>query len=635
MNILNAKPKGTIPKYLLDAVNKIPNNPAYQYRDKNKQWQIITWKQMFDNAVKLASALADLKIKPQDKIGFMADNRYEWIQLDQAILFNNAVSVPRGTDSTADEMKYILEHSDSVAVIVENKKTYDKVHGILKDLKKIKTIIAIDKEGIKDKDVLSFDDLLAKGEALKDKHYKDIIKRLEDTDTDDTYTIIYTSGTTGLPKGVQQTHRNEDHQMRILPEHLGLHYGNDVFLSILPVWHTFERMAEYIVMAAGGLTAYTNIRDLKTDIKEVKPTFMASAPRLWEQIYLGIMNNVKSGSGVKRALFNLAVKSSGFHGKAVKFLTGNELRTTRICYIKALARIIVYAIFVPLNFPFFKLLDTIVLKKIRAATGGKMQGTISGGGALPRHVDLFFNNIGINVLEGYGMTESAPVIAARKPNKVVVGSVGPLIEEVQVEIRSMDGDRVLGIGEKGIIWTKGPHVMKGYYKMPEKTAETVVDGWLNTGDMGFMSYNGTLSIAGRAKETIVLLGGENVEPVPIENKLLESEYISQIMVVGQDQKYLGALIYPDLQNLAKFMNVDGASITIDQVQKDEAVKDLIKNEIKSLVSSQTGFKGFEKVVDFRIIPKAFELNDELTAKLSMKRHVITDKYQKLIDVMYK
>lgn len=634
MSILEATPKPTITKWFLETVKKFPDKPAYQYRDKDKNWQKLTWKETYDNVVKLASALADMKIKPQDKIGFMADNRYEWIQFDQAILMNNAVSVPRGTDSTADEMKYILEHSDSIAVIVENKKTYDKIQTIVKGLKKIKTIIAIDKEGIKDKDVISFDDLLKKGESLKDKYYNELKKRVEETDPDDTYTIIYTSGTTGLPKGVQQTHRNEEHQMRILPSHLGLTPATDTFLSILPVWHTFERMAEYIVMAAAGLTAYTNIRELKNDIKEVKPTFMASAPRLWEQIYLGIMNNVKSGSGVKRALFNIAVTLSGFHGKAVRFLGGNELRIKRTCYIKALFRILIYIPLLPLNFPFYKLLDAIVLKKIRAATGGRMRGTISGGGALPRHVDLFFNDIGINVLEGYGMTESAPVISARKPNKIVVGSVGPLLEEVQVEIRDMEGNP-LGIGEKGVIWTKGPHVMKGYYKMPDKTAETVVDGWLNTGDMGFMSYNDTLSISGRAKETIVLLGGENVEPVPIENKLLESEYISQIMVVGQDKKTLGALIFPDLEKLAKFMNVDGSSITIEQIQGDDAVKDLMKNEIKGLVSASTGFKSFEKVVDFRIIPKPFELNDELTAKLSMKRHVITEKYQHLIDDMYK
>jgi long-chain acyl-CoA synthetase len=473
-----------------------------------------------------------------------------------------------------------------------------------------------------------------KGKGLEDKYSGEISKRLEAVQPDDVYTIIYTSGTTGLPKGVQGTHRNEVHQMRTIPPHVGIRFGKDSFLSILPVWHIFERMAEYVAIAAGATLIYTSIRDLKVDMREQKPTYMASAPRLWEQVYLGIYNNVQAGSAVKKALFKAAYALSHFKGKAVRFLQGNELKLTPPNPFVSFFRGLYYVLLLPISYPFFKLLDTIVLSKIRAATGGQLRGSISGGGALPRHVDEFFNNIGVNVYEGYGMTESAPVIAARTPQKLVIGSVGPLLPEVEVEIRDFDNNP-LPRGQKGVIWTKGPHVMKGYYKMPEQTAKTVVDGWLNTGDMGIISFNDTLSIVGRAKETIVLLGGENVEPVPIENKLLQSEYIGQVMVVGQDKKSLGALIYPDMEKLAQYMGVDDPNtLKVENLEKDETVQDLFINEIKGLVSADTGFKAFEKVTNFRFLPKAMEVDDELTNLGKMKRHVISDKYKDLIESMY-
>lgn len=631
---MNDNLQETISKVFIDVVKALPNQIAYKYKDKKKQWHTATWQEAHQLMRQFAYALVDLKIKPGDKIGLIADNRFEWALTDFAIQFNGAVSVPRGTDSTKDELEYILEHSDSVAVIIENKKVYDKIKQFKKKPKATKQIIAFDPDGINDKKVLSFWDLVEKGKELEEKYTEEISKRLEAIQPDDVYTIIYTSGTTGLPKGVQGTHRNEVHQMRTIPPHVGVRFGKDSFLSILPVWHIFERMAEYVAIAAGATLIYTSIRDLKVDMREQQPTYMASAPRLWEQVYLGIYNNVQSGSAVKKTLFKMAYSLSHFKGKALRFLQGNELKLSPPNPFVSFLRGLYYVLLLPISYPFFKLLDTIVLSKIRAATGGQLRGSISGGGALPRHVDEFFNNIGVNVYEGYGMTESAPVIAARTPQKLVIGSVGPLLPEVEVEIRDFDNNP-LPRGQKGVIWTKGPHVMKGYYKMPEQTAKTVVDDWLNTGDMGIISFNDTLSIVGRAKETIVLMGGENVEPVPIENKLLQSEYIGQVMVVGQDKKYLGALIYPDMEKLAQYMGVEDVnSLKIENLEKDKVIQDLYINELKGLVSADTGFKAFEKVTNFRFLPKAMEVDDELTNLGKMKRHVISDKYSDLIESMY-
>lgn len=417
--------------------------------------------------------------------------------------------------------------------------------------------------------------------------------------------------------------------MKYLPSQLNLHIGQERLLSILPVWHTFERMVEYIIVASANMNIYTSIRDLKQDIREQKPTFMASAPRLWEQIYNGINANIQAAPGIKKVLFNLAYALSSYFGKGRRFLQGNELRLSPASPLLSLLRGIIYIITLPLVYPFYKFFDFLVLKKIRAATGGELRGSISGGGALPRHVDEFFNNIGIAVLEGYGMTESAPVIAARTFDKLVIGSVGSLLKEVDVQIRD-ENSRELPRGSKGIVWTRGPHVMKGYYKMEDITRETIQEGWLNTGDMGLINFNNTLTLTGRAKDTIVLLGGENVEPVPIENALSTSEFIDHIMVVGQNQKTLGALIYPNMDLLQKWK----PEISLEEVTKNQEVWDLFNNEIKKYISAHTGFKSFERVSKFRFLPKPFEKDDELTAKLSLKRHVISKKYEDLIREMY-
>ncbi|MCB1167686.1 MAG: AMP-binding protein, partial [Leptospiraceae bacterium] len=411
----------------------------------------------------------------------------------------------------------------------------------------------------------------------------------------------------------------------------------DRILSILPVWHVFERVYEMIAIAGGCCTYYTNVRNLREDMAIVKPTFMASAPRLWESIYSGIQQRVETGPGIARGLFKAAYFCSRNVKGAVRFLSFKQLDTTGrnpvfslLVGLWNILRLILLAI------PNF-LLDVVVLRKIRAATGGKLRGSVSGGGALPIHVDEFFNNIGIPVLEGYGMTETCPVLAVRTWNKLVIGSVGPIYPYTEIRIVDIsNGDIIFSTeqgspkkkGIKGEIHAKGPQVMRGYYKNPEATDKVLKDGWMNTGDLGMITYNNTLKIVGRSKETVVLLGGENVEPVPIENKLTESPLIDQVMVVGQDKKYLAALIVPSLEQFKDYGN------SLEELAKNEEVNKLLRNEVKKLVSSEAGFKSFEKVVDVRLLPKAFEVGDEMTNLFKIKRHVVTDKYQDVINTMY-
>jgi len=621
-----------IPSVIIQTVKKIPKNEAYQYKEKSGQWQTATWYETLENILNLAVALAESGLKPGDKVALIADNRYEWILADMALQFNGCVSVPRGSDSTEEELSYIMNHSESRMIIAENNVVTQKVFNYARK-NNISKVVVMDMTGINDPLAVSFEKLLESGAALRPKWENEIINRLKSLKKEDIYTIIYTSGTTGVPKGVMATHGNIIHQITEVPPFRGMVFGKDRWLSILPIWHVFERTAEYITIATGGKTIYTNIRNLKSDIREQKPTLMASAPRLWETVYLGIQKTIDSGSGVKKVLFSIAYNLSSFKGRVIRFLKGNELHQKKPNAILNFFRGIIYILGLIPAYPFYLLFDFIVLSKIRAATGGKLKATISGGGALPRHVDEFFNNIGIPVLEGYGMTETAPVIAARDLKKLVIGSVGRIIQDVSVEIRDFEG-KPLSRGEKGIVWVKGPNVMKGYYKMPEKTSETIINGWLNTGDMGFISFNNTLTLTGRAKDTIVLLSGENIEPGPIEEKLIQSRYIDMVMITGQDKKFLTCIVYPNLEALAEKMSVDPSVLTIGRISDDKEVRDLFLTEIKTYTSSEFGFKYFEKVQDFRFADKPFEVGDEITSLGKMKRHIITEKYAIKIASMY-
>jgi long-chain acyl-CoA synthetase len=286
------------------------------------------------------------------------------------------------------------------------------------------------------------------------------------------------------------------------------------------------------------------------------------------------------------------------------------------------------------------LLDRLVLTKLRAAVGGEFRGTISGGGALPPHVDAFFNDIGIPVLEGYGLTESCPVLAVRTWDRLVIGTVGPVFPETEIRIVDLStgnmlypdpSRRDLGRGKRGEIHAKGPQIMKGYYKDPEGTARVLRDGWLATGDLGLVTFNECLKIVGRCKETIVLLGGENVEPLPIESKLLESPLIDQCMVVGQDRKHLGLLVVPSLPGFAA-LGINAASLP-DLEDRTEA-GEMLRLEIRRLIGEATGFKPFERITAFHLLRKPFEVGEELTMTFKLRRHVITEKYCREIELMF-
>ncbi|EKJ85571.1 long-chain acyl-CoA synthetase [Leptospira meyeri] len=597
-------------------------------KDVGKNFISRTFSDIFHKAENLALSLLQMGIQPGDRIGLMADNRTEWAIADIATLLNGAINVPRGSDSTPQEIEYILSHSESKYCFVEHEKLYDSLKPILSNTK-VEKVIILD-PGFRSKDTLavSMETLINEGETLR-KNLPSLELRSKQVKPDDLFTIIYTSGTTGMPKGVMLTHQNMVYNVVKVPPRVGLK-SSDRTLSILPVWHIFERAIDYAIIAEGASIAYTNIRDLRDDFQKIKPSFMASAPRLWENLYQGIKQKLEKAPENKRKLFDFAYDICKKFKDGQDYLAGNKLQTKEESPFERAKNTAVSLGYVLNLFLLSKVLDGLVFSKIRDVLGGHLTGTISGGGALPAHVDEFFNVIGIPVYEGYGMTECAPIISVRSVGNVVQGSVGKWPEGTIVKVVNDQGESVPK-GKMGIIHIKGPQVMKGYYKNEEATSKAIQDGWMNTGDLGFISFNDTLSVRGRVKDTIVLLGGENVEPVPIENLLLENALINQVIVVGQDQKSLTALIWPDKERMkeAGLNPKEG-----EDLNQNKEIRLYYQNIVKKQISSENGFKSFEKLTDFRFLPKAMEVGDELTNLFKMKRNVIHDKYKDLIKSMY-
>ena len=487
--------------------------------------------------------------------------------------------------------------------------------------------------------MLHLNDLISRGHALREAGDRRAEERTDGVRPEELCTLIYTSGTTGAPKGVMLSHANLLYALNLLPIQLS---PNDRVLSILPVWHIFERLFEVLAINRGICTYYSSVRFLADDFKTVQPTFMGSAPRLWESLYVRIIEGVGRAHPVRRALFHSAYKLASLYRGSVNWLTNKNLQLTKINPVVYWLGWIFHAIRWLLVIPLYGFFNVAVLERLRQGLGASLRGTVSGGGSLPKHVDEFFNNIGIPVLEGYGLTETSGPLTARGVGNLVVGTVGPPLAGTELRIVDINTGELLypnpalpygGRGLKGEIHARGPQIMMGYHNNPEATAKVFDEhGYLNTGDIGMMTFTDCVKIMGRSKDTIVLASGENVEPVPIEDRLLQSPLIDHIMLVGQDQKYMAALIVPALSGL------ESHGIKLNDVSEavgNEKVKQLLAAEIRKEISAETGFKSFERIPELRIIGKPFEVGDELTNKFTMKRNVITEKYQHLIDDIYK
>ena len=585
---------------------------------------------------RLTVGLVQSGLEIGDRVLYLCDSSANWLLADLAIITSGGVSVPRGTDVTDDDIIYIATHSGSKIAFVQKEKDRERLKamkGKLADLKKIYVVESDDGDLFEGEDGLV--SLMKSGEeALKIN--ADLARdRLKLTDPRAMATLTYTSGTTGTPKGVMSNQRSWLYTLTKVSERIG--FGpEDRVVSLLPPWHVFERGLEYGVLMHGISAVITDPTKLKDELKDFQPTVFPSVPRIWETVYNGIIANVKKQPEKKQKLFFFFLKigAAWAHWKSV--LLNYDKQVTKPFFlwhwIKRGFAVDMLLLLMPLKF----LANKLVFSNIKAALGGKLRVSVSGGSALPGVVDHFLSAIGITVTEGYGMTETSAVISVREASRPAPGTVGPPLSGYQLRLKDDQGNIITGVGKKGTLWVKSEMVHMGYYKRDELNKVVFdSDGFFDTGDIMMLNWRGELMFAGRAKDTIALMGGENIEPVPIEDKLLTSEYIDQVMVVGDDKKTLGALIVPNFDQVKA--DVQGIPADPAQWNDSKEVRAHFKGIITNFISKQNGFKSFEVVPGncFYIMPRNFDEDTEMTRTLKMKRPVIKENLEKEINGMYR
>ncbi len=562
----------------------------------------ITYEEFRSETEFFALGLASLNFKKEEKIAIISENRPEWIYSDMAILALGGLDVPLYPSLTADSIEFILNNSNSKGIIVSNKFQLNKILKIRKKCKSLEFIIVFNENDIVEDDpaIYSFKEIQDKGKEFKKENPTYFKDSLSLADEDDLCTIIYTSGTTGEPKGVMLTHKNILSNSKAALEVLPIG-KDDVWLSFLPLSHIFERMTAYYTgFASGGTMCFAeSIEKISTNLLEVRPTIMTSVPRLFERMYARIIKRVESQPKKKQKIFYWAVNVNKQYYDLKK-----QEKSSVILNAK------------------HKLAEKLVCEKLRAITGGRLKFFVSGGAALPRELGEFFEAIGILIVEGYGLTESSPVIAANKPDDYQFGSVGKIMPNLEVKI-AYDGE----------ILVKGPSIMKGYYKNKKETDKVLKDGWLHTGDIGVFDARGFLVITDRKKHLFKTSGGKYIAPTPIENLFSTSKFIDQFVVIGDKRMFLSALIVPDFESIKEYADTNNIPY------KEE--KDLIENEEiyklieKDMTKFQKRLANFERVRKFVLLDKPFTIeNGEITPSLKIKRKVVEQRYQKLIDSMY-
>ncbi len=588
----------------------------------------ISYGELFRRIQTLAAGLQALGIRPGDRVAIFADNSPRWLMADLATMFTGAVNVPRSAIADPDELGYILRHSGSTVLIAQDLKTLKRLQSDVQELGLERVLLLSDEEQA---GALNFSQWLQKGQ---EHTYEP--PRLERSQL---ATIIYTSGTSGRPKGVMLSHGNLMHQVENLGVVVQPQPGNKV-LTILPTWHSYERACEYFLLSRVCTLVYTNPRFIKQDFKQEQPHFLVAVPRIWETVYEGIQRQFNEKSALMQKVIRTLIGVSERY-----VLAGRVARNQSILHYEAGRLVRLQArLKQGLLWPVHKLGDLLIYKKVRQALGPNFQHAISGGGSLPAYLDLFYEIAGISILNGYGLTETSPVLCARRPEWNVRGTAGPPLPGTEFRIVDPESRDPLPQGEKGLITARGPQVMMGYYNNPEATAKVLSpEGWFETGDLGWLTPDGQLVITGRAKDTIVLLNGENIEPQPLEDVCLQCPYVSQIVVVGQDQKKLAALIYPNLDALQAWATEQGIPSSVgtsgtessSELLAHPQVRSLILEELRTRIRQRPGYRPDDQIGDFRFLPEPLSVeNGLMTQTLKIKRNPVAERYAHLIQEMY-
>jgi len=567
------------------------------------QWRDISSEE-FRRAVEETSlGLRELGVEKGDRVALLSENRPEWAIADLATLTAAGVVVPIYATLTPAQALYILNDSEAKVCFVSTAAQLGKIAQIRGQARHLRHVVGMEAAGGPVPDTMSLDLLRERGRAALARDPQAVRRRAAQVPADDLATLVYTSGTTGDPKGVMLTHRNIVSNVEASRQ-IFMEFGpSDVALSFLPLSHIFERMAGYYMMLGSGATiAYAeSVEQVPANMAEVRPTVMCSVPRLYEKMYARINEKVASDPPARQKIFRWAmgVGREAFRHAVEKTTPGPLLKLKH------------------------GLANRLVFAKVKDRVGGRLRVFVSGGAPLAREIAEFFGAAGLTILEGYGLTETSPVITCNRPDDFRPGTVGKPIPGVEVRI-----------ADDGEILTRGPHVMRGYYNKPEATAEAIdADGWFHTGDVGTFDADGFLVITDRKKDIIVTSGGKNIAPQPIENLLKTNTYIGEIVMIGNKRHFPAALLIPKFENLEKWAREKGVPFTSREelVTRPEVVE-LYDRTVRELTAH---LAPFEKIKKLALLPREFSLETgELTPKLSVKRRVVEQKYKDVIDRLY-
>ncbi len=544
-----------------------------------------------------------LGIVPGDRVAILSENRPEWLIADFACVMARAISVPLYAVLPAGQISFMLRDSEAKAIFVSNEEQLAKIRELRPELGALAHIITFEESPTQEADVISWQELMALGDSrlaqLDDGEYR---ARPLATGPHELLTILYTSGTTGEPKGVMLTHNNLVSNVRSVLQVLEIKSG-DISLSVLPLSHIFERMAGHYVMFYAGVTiCYAeSFAAVAQNFLEVRPTVMTMVPRGYEKIFARVEEVARQGGAAKERLLRWAVDVGRRH-------LACKLEERRPGAWLALQ---------------YRLADRLVFSRLRRLTGGRIRYFVSGGAPLNPDLARFFLAAGLPILEGYGLTETSPVIAFNQPGGIRPGTVGRPIPGVEV-----------AIAEDGEILTRGPHVMKGYYKRPEATAAAIEpDGWFHTGDVGDLDSEGRLSITDRKKDLIVTAGGKNIAPQPIENRVSSNPYVSQVVMIGDRRSFPILVVVPEFEALAAWANNQGIRFgSRDDLVVDRRVVEFMEREV---LDSLADLARHERPKKLALLPNELSLdNGEITPTLKIKRRVVEERYREIINALY-
>lgn len=629
--ISRRKQPATLFDVLVASTAQFPEKTAYIYQSGNEERQ-VSYHKVFEDVMLLARAFQQKGMAHGDKVLLLSDNRYAWIVTDMAIMSLGAASVPRGADTPDQELAFIIQHSGCKYVVLESEELFERHEELIVKSKQIKGIFVMKGAAMH----TLFSKTYAYVELLAERTYseKDLqwfMQLGQKLTGDDLLTLIYTSGTTGTPKGVQLSHENVMHNLRVIPDIIKL-VTEDSWLSILPSWHIFERTAEYAAFAAGNTLIYSSVKTFAQDLEHYKPTLVATVPRVWESLYARVRSTIrKKGSmamGLYHAMLWISRTYQNYTRTYLGFLPQYTQSTHSTMFFERGRACIGRIVLAPIYF-----FANRRLGAIRQKFGGRLRLAISGGGSLAQYLEDWIDAVGIRIVNAYGMTECAPAIAGRGLDCEIYGTLGKAVQGTELRLRSESGDLV-PVGEEGLIEIKGPQVTQGYFNNDEENFKSFTkDGFFRTGDLGRLTVTGELVVTGRAKEIIVLANGENVDPTRIENTINMFPFVQDAILVGQDKKGLAALVVPNLEELRAYVADKFSHLKkeTEELLTDGKILDSIKNDINKQLLPKLGFKPHEKLHGIVFLDREFKLGEELTNTLKKRRHVIERKYRQVIN----